>query len=69
MTATYLFFNYNCILLCEIRFSDRWEHCIAQIYYYGNLAVLHKSILINLRFTNQIKLKFLTKSCSVRTTF
>ena len=40
MTAAYLFFNYNCILLCEIRFSDRWEHSIAQICHYGNLAVL-----------------------------
>ena len=26
MAASYLFFNYNCILFCEMSFPDRWGH-------------------------------------------
>ena len=26
MAADYLFLNYNCILVYEISFSDRWGH-------------------------------------------
>ena len=25
MIAAYLFFNYNCIFVCEIYFSDQWD--------------------------------------------
>ena len=62
MTAAYLIFNFNSILVCEMSFSDRWGHpkltrllqsgkeftamFIASISQCGKFTALHKLILI-----------------------
>lgn len=67
MFVVYIFLNYDCILLCEMYFSDRWGHSHLRVgknllcydLIKAKLTTFHKLILIVYNDARAIFLKFL----------